>query len=146
MPRLLAVLLLALSCWTSACRRDAADDPEPAGPLEGTWRVGLTDAVEYDTQNNVAATFTPAAGILGFTRLRFTPTTVEKFDVTLTNWAPADAYTRTGNELQCQLPAWSYTIRKLTARHLDLYYRGEYPPPGSHRPTRLDYTIHLDRE
>lgn len=145
MPRLLAALLCSLVLFTSACNRDRKEAPEPAGPLEGTWRVGLTDPVEYDAQNNVAATFTPAAGILGFTRLRFTPTTVEKFDVTLTNWAPADAYTRTGNELQSQHPAWSYTIRKLTARHLDLYYRGEYVQLGS-RSTRLDYTIHLERE
>ena len=39
----------------------------------------------------------------------------------------------------------SYTIRKLTARHLDLYLRGEYIQTGT-SSSRTDFTIHLDRQ
>lgn len=145
MPRLLAALLCSVVLFASACGRGAQEAPEPAGPLEGTWRVGLTDPVEYDAQNKVLLAYTPAAGILEFTRLRFAATTLEQFDPGLNNWSPATPCARTGDELACPLPARSYTIRKLTARHLDLYYRGDYLTTGP-RHTRTDLTIHLDRE
>ena len=144
MPRLLSALLCSLALLVGACRHAVTEDPEPAGPLEGTWRVGLTDPVTYDVQGKVLGTYTPVADLMDYTQLRFTATELEEYS-TRTNARNTIHYVRTGDELTCPAPSRSYTIRKLTARHLDLYLRGEYFQTGTFS-SRTDFTIHLDRQ
>lgn len=144
MSRFLTALFCALTLLAGACRHTATEDPEPAGPLEGTWRVGLTDPVAYDTQGKVLVAYNPAPNLMDYTQLRFTATDLEEYS-TLTNARNTVLYTRTGEELTCVAPFRSYTIRRLTTRHLDLYLRGEYIRVGTSN-SRIDFTIHFDRE
>jgi len=133
---------VAVAVLISACHPDAPALPEPVGSLEGVWLVGLTDPVKYDMQNNVLTTYTPALDVMGYTQLTFTSAEVEEYS-TRTNKRTRIPYVRTGEELTCPPPANSYTIRKLTAHDLDLYYRGDYLLPMD--PFRIDFTIHLHR-
>ena len=119
MPRLFPAILYALVLLASACHKNPTDQPEPAGSLEGTWRVGLTDPVEYDAQNNVLATYQPQANIMDYTQLKFTGTHLEQYHEQA-NISSLTPYVRMGDQLTCPAPAGSYTIRKLTTRHLDL--------------------------
>lgn len=144
MFRLSSALLCAIFMLAGACHKNAAEQPEPAGTLEGVWIVGLTDIVKYDAQNNVLAVYPPAADVMGYTQLTFTSSTLEEYHVRK-NTRATIPYVRTGDELTCPSPATSYTIRKLTARNLDLYFRGEYIQFGT-SVYRNDFTIHLQRQ
>lgn len=145
MPRLLALMLLALTCSVSACRPDAAEEPEPTGPLEGRWRVGLTDIVEYDRQDRATRTWLNQANPMNYSHLAFTPTDVVE-TVPGSTFPTVAPYIRAGNEITCAPPMRSYSIRRITARQLDLYLRGEYPASNSSLDTRFDFTIHFERE
>jgi len=144
MARVRSVLLCLLTAFPCACHHDSAEQPEPAGALEGTWRVGLTDPVLYDAQNNVLVAYQPQTDFLDYTQLTFTATDLEQYN-NRTNLRLATPYTRTGDQLTCPPQARSYTIRKLTTRHLDLYNRGEYVQVGS-STTRMDFVVHLERQ
>ena len=80
MFRLSATLLCAICLLASACHKNTAEEPEPAGSLEGTWILGLTDPVQYDAQNNVLRAFQPVADLMNFTQLTFTSSTIRQYN------------------------------------------------------------------
>ena len=144
MSRLLAVLLLTVACCAGACRREAAEEPEPAGPLEGRWRVSSTDIVEYDRQDRVLNTWLNQINPLSYSYLDFTPTDVVETNVN-TAFRTTGPYVRVDNEIRCSSPMRSYTITRLTVQHLDLLLRGDYGSAGTAN-FRSDFTIHFVRE
>ncbi|MBF9239194.1 hypothetical protein I2I05_17450 [Hymenobacter sp. BT683] len=143
MPRLVSALFCAVALLTTACQKRTPEQPEPAGSLEGTWRLGLTEPVIYDRQNQAVATYPPQAGILPFTQVTFTGTDLTFFHEQST-LRTTTAYVHAGDQVTCPLPFASFTIRKLTTRQLDLYQRGEYLPIGANS-LRTDYLMHFER-
>lgn len=144
MVRLFSIVFCALVLFSSACSKKDAEQPEPAGSLEGTWRVGLVDPTMYDAQNKVLVAFQPTDGAIDYTQLKFSPTELEQYNER-TNARNTISYVRTGAQIVCPPLERSYTIRKLTNRYLDLYYRGDYLQVGASY-TRIDLVIHLERQ
>lgn len=142
MPRFLLALFCALPLLFGSCHH-STETPEPDGPLEGEWQVGLTDIVMYDAQDKVVATYPPNPDVVGYNQLIITTTELEYRRSTSTI-RYAVPYTHTGDQLICQPPERSYTIRKLTAHQLDLYLRGEYLQVGANQ-FRTDFVVHLQR-
>ncbi|UOQ51847.1 hypothetical protein [Hymenobacter cellulosivorans] len=101
------------------------------------------DPVMYDRQDKIVATYAPTDAA-GYTQLTITGTELQYYNA-VTNGRSSSSYVRKGDQLTCPQPERSYTIRKLTDKELDLYLRGEYQSYGN-QDTRIDFTIHLDRQ
>ncbi|RPD44653.1 hypothetical protein DNI29_21225 [Hymenobacter sediminis] len=145
-------LLLSLTLLTAACKKEK-NDPAPespqeaAGPLEGNWKTLSVETVLYDRQGKLVGTYKPLE-TMGYTSYTITTTDIHYYNskacpINCMVWSTP--YVRTGDQLTCQPPAMSYTIRKLTATKLDLYLIGEYGLDGI-PDMRTDHTIHLERQ
>lgn len=144
MTRLFLTTLCTLALFATSCHKNAIEQPEPEGSLEGTWRVGLTEPIMYDAQDKVIVAYQPQVDFMDYTQLKFTATDLEQYHVR-TNKKAATTYVRVDDKISCPSPSRSYTIRKLTTQFLDLHLRGEYQQLGSGN-YRTDLLIHFERQ